>query len=177
MKICRIEHCFGEAGLPGTSDGLCRSHYKRFYRYGNAEVELRKVASWRGQSCWVKGCGKPVMAHGVCEMHYARVRRKQNPEAQRIRNRNYSERQRKKRIEAAGRPCPDLCEICGEFNIRIVFDHCHAGGHFRGWICDRCNRVLGLVKDSPLILSQLKEYLSNGVPQNDSRSQALITKN
>ena len=43
---------------------------------------------------------------------------------------------------------------------RIVFDHCHQSNSFRGWICDRCNKVLGLVKDSVELLNKMGTYLS-----------------
>ena len=85
-----------------------------------------------------------------------------DPEGQRRRSRAYQERQEAKRIALAGRPKPDLCEICGEFHSRIVFDHCHRQKHFRGWICDRCNKVLGLAKDSQQLLQLLSSYLGKG---------------
>jgi len=40
-----------------------------------------------------------------------------------------------------------------------VFDHCHDKGHFRGWICDRCNKTLGLVYDDIDLLKKLISYL------------------
>lgn len=61
---------------------------------------------------------------------------------------------------AAGRKKPDLCEICGEHHLRIVFDHDHATGLFRGWICDRCNKTLGHVKDNPNIFLKMAGYLT-----------------
>ena len=82
-----------------------------------------------------------------------------NPEDTAKNNAAYVERQKAKQIALAGRPKPETCEICNELNIRIVFDHCHKQGHFRDWICDRCNRVLGLVKDSSELLAKLREYL------------------
>ena len=88
-----------------------------------------------------------------------RKSRKNNPEAQRIRTENYRLRQEAKKIEIAGRPKPEFCEICNLNEFRIVFDHCHNSGFFRGWICDRCNRVLGIVKDSPELLKELALYL------------------
>ena len=66
------------------------------------------------------------------------------------------------RLEAlAGRPRPFCCELCNKPDDKrgIVFDHCHQKGHFRGWLCNRCNRVLGLVDDDPNILHQLAAYL------------------
>jgi len=56
------------------------------------------------------------------------------------------------------RPKPDFCDICGEGG-RIVFDHCHKRGHFRGWICDRCNRALGAAGDNIRLLRMLVAYL------------------
>jgi hypothetical protein len=91
----------------------------------------------------------------------ARARRKKDPEGQRRRMQAYLDRQRIAREELAGRPPPKVCEVCGELHIRIVFDHCHKLGHFRGWICDRCNRVLGLAYDSPRVLRLLAQYLED----------------
>jgi hypothetical protein len=96
------------------------------------------------------------------EAEIARKRRAADPEGQRIRSERWRKKRETERERLAGRPKPGLCEICGECNIRIVFDHCHRHGHFRGWICDRCNRVLGLIKDSPEILGLLARYLVNG---------------
>lgn len=83
-----------------------------------------------------------------------------NPEDNAKRNTAYLDRQRAKQIAIAGRPKPETCEICDEMNLRIVFDHCHTHGQFRGWICDRCNKVLGLIKDSSGLLSKLADYLN-----------------
>lgn len=58
----------------------------------------------------------------------------------------------------AGRARPHCCEICGA-RKRIVFDHEHKSGRFRGWICDRCNKVLGLCYDDSTLLRKLGSYL------------------
>lgn len=92
---------------------------------------------------------------------HLRIRRT-NPEAEKARMDRWRARQITKQEALAGRPKPDLCEICGEFHLRIVFDHCHASGAFRGWLCDRCNRVLGTVKDSPELLQRLIAYVEQG---------------
>ena len=96
------------------------------------------------------------------EAQQARTRRAADPEGQKLRYERWHTKRLAGQERIAGRPRPDLCEVCGELNLRIVFDHCHAAGHFRGWICDRCNKVLGMVKDSDLILNQLVRYLKNG---------------
>ena len=82
-----------------------------------------------------------------------------NPEKEKARLARHAERQAIKRIAEAGREKPELCEICFTNEFKIVFDHCHNSGKFRGWICDRCNRVLGIVKDSPELLRELALYL------------------
>ena len=58
----------------------------------------------------------------------------------------------------AGRPRPANCELCAEAAF-TKFDHCHMTGKFRGWLCDRCNRTLGQVKDSRELLAKMIEYL------------------
>lgn len=63
-----------------------------------------------------------------------------------------------KQLVEAGRPKPGNCEICNSGDP-LVFDHCHTKGHFRGWICHRCNRVLGQYKDRVGILMNMVEYL------------------
>jgi hypothetical protein len=57
------------------------------------------------------------------------------------------------------RPKPECCEVCDKPHRKIVFDHCHETGAFRGWICDPCNVALGLVKDNPETLERLAKYL------------------
>lgn len=58
----------------------------------------------------------------------------------------------------AGRPKPDICDVCGRGGL-IVYDHCHQQGHFRGWLCHMCNATLGFVADDPEILLKLANYL------------------
>jgi hypothetical protein len=63
---------------------------------------------------------------------------------------------RKEKI--AGRPRPEKCEVCGGVG-RICFDHDHATGAFRGWLCSHCNTTLGLAEDNPERLLKLALYL------------------
>lgn len=53
------------------------------------------------------------------------------------------------------------CVVCGS-RSRIVYDHSHATGLFRGWLCNACNVALGLVRDDPVRLRALAEYLEKG---------------
>jgi len=92
------------------------------------------------------------------EAAYAARWRQENPDKQRIRYERWRNNLEAKLWEKAGRPRSDICEIClsKEFT---VFDHCHKTDRFRGWICDRCNKMLGLVKDCPILLNKLANYL------------------
>lgn len=93
------------------------------------------------------------------QLEWERKYRSRHPE----RIRQQSAHQRDRRYEAAaGRPRPDICDICARRpseNNWICFDHCHQRGHFRGWICRRCNTVLGHVEDDPRLLVKMIAYL------------------
>lgn len=66
-----------------------------------------------------------------------------------------------KRLElSAGRPKPEVCEVCGDSG-KICFDHNHTTGAFRGWLCHNCNTALGHAKDNPELLQRLAKYLIN----------------
>jgi hypothetical protein len=64
-------------------------------------------------------------------------------------------------VEArAGRPRPRSCELCGETPSRVLhMDHDHGTGAFRGWLCFRCNVVLGRVRDDAALLAKMIDYL------------------
>ena len=61
--------------------------------------------------------------------------------------------------QIAGRPKSVVCEICGEANKKICFDHDHNTGKFRGWICHPCNATLGFVRDKIETLEKIIAYL------------------
>jgi len=68
---------------------------------------------------------------------------------------------KQRRLEKiSGRPRPETCEVCSRRNKRIVFDHCHKTGGFRGWLCHSCNTILGHANDDPEILRKLIGYLT-----------------
>lgn len=41
----------------------------------------------------------------------------------------------------------------------LAVDHCHTTGKIRGLLCMNCNKSLGLLKDNPLIVKNMLEYL------------------
>lgn len=75
--------------------------------------------------------------------------------------REASTRMMDERALLTGRPKPTGCDICGgnDKRWRLAYDHCHAKGHFRGWLCRRCNLVLGRVNDDPNLLRRMIAYL------------------
>ena len=55
------------------------------------------------------------------------------------------------------------CHCCGEHELnldrRLCIDHSHETGAFRGWLCQFCNKALGLCRDNPKILVEYLEGL------------------
>lgn len=62
------------------------------------------------------------------------------------------------------RPMPERCENPGcvtprPYKRRMVLDHCHETGAFRGWLCSSCNVSLGQLGDSEKSILGILEYL------------------
>jgi len=53
---------------------------------------------------------------------------------------------------------PMICAICGLKN-RVVIDHDHATGKFRGLLCNGCNTMLGMAQEDENILRAAASYL------------------
>jgi|SRR5215471_2510212 len=99
----------------------------------------------------------------------AQVRRRdKDPDGARRRARAYLQRREAEREALAGRSRPEVCDLCGQSGP-TVFDHCHHQGHFRGWLCHRCNRVLGSVGDSIELLRKMVAYLEANDGKADSQ--------
>jgi hypothetical protein len=61
---------------------------------------------------------------------------------------------------------PDRCEVCGRqtnnktgMKNSICIDHVHSSGKVRGWLCNQCNRAVGMTYENPEILRKLAIYL------------------
>ena len=113
-----------------------------------------------------------ALYHANAEQRRAKARQKYRDNREKIlarsrepeiRRREIERRKVKRRasfVAEAGRSKPEFCEICGSNEEKIVFDHCHARGHFRGWLCDRCNLILGFAHDDGDLLLKLAAYLA-----------------
>lgn len=52
------------------------------------------------------------------------------------------------------------CAACGRLpRRRLVGDHCHKTGRFRGIVCDQCNIAMGQTGDNPDLLRKLADWI------------------
>lgn len=60
------------------------------------------------------------------------------------------------------------CHLCGkpEGAKWLHMDHCHETGRFRGWLCENCNRSLGLLEDNPALIERGAGYLEGKLNPN-----------
>ena len=78
---CSVEGC--DAPIFVKLRGLCRTHYHRWYRYGDPVINRSPI---RG-ICSVVDCDRPHHARGWCSVHYRRWRRYGDHEhLERVRN-------------------------------------------------------------------------------------------
>ena len=69
-----------------------------------------------------------------------------------------------RRIVGAAPPIGTPCWACKEVprdNKRLCCDHDHKTGRFRGWLCGKCNRSIGLMNESKENCIRIYEYLCN----------------
>jgi len=53
---------------------------------------------------------------------------------------------------------PDKCQVCfAQETIHV--DHNHKTGIVRGFLCGGCNRALGILKENPIRIRQLADYI------------------
>lgn len=58
-----------------------------------------------------------------------------------------------------------VCAICGKaasgdgYDKHLQVDHCHDTGRIRGLLCHKCNKAIGLLKDSVDLVQKACRYL------------------
>ena len=57
------------------------------------------------------------------------------------------------------RPKLIICPICDKETHKVVLDHNHSTGKFRGWLCNDCNNALGKFNDDIDFLKKAIKYL------------------
>ena len=85
-----------------------------------------------------------------------RVWREKNKDRRSKYNRDW--RMRKRHVD---HPMPDNCEICDapRQDRNLYWDHDHATGLHRGWLCNHCNLAIGQMAESPNRLRAAAYYL------------------
>lgn len=140
----------------------------------NGHVGPRYVSTWRCVKCTVDRViswqeANPEKKRAKQKRHQARKSKGQKLLESRRDHATERQRREKRLAEIAGRPRPNVCDICEEPNTRrndvIAFDHCHKHGHFRGWLCDRCNTTIGAAEDKPELLRKMADYLERTAPK------------
>lgn len=87
----------------------------------------------------------------------ARRFRAEHREEYRKYHREYA--RRRSGVPEPARPAPALCECCAA-KRKLVVDHDHATGAFRGWLCDLCNMAIGLLGDTAEGVGRAVRYLT-----------------
>lgn len=153
---------------PTAAAAAGQKHYFTGKVCRNGHIGPRYVSNWRCVQCVVERV--VAWQHANPEKKREKQKRyeaKLSPERKLADSRHDHQTERQRRevrlTEIAGRPRPIICDICEEQNTRrndvIAFDHCHQNGHFRGWLCDRCNTTLGQAQDNPELLRKMADYL------------------
>jgi hypothetical protein len=52
-------------------------------------------------------------------------------------------------------------------------DHCHNTGVFRGILCNKCNRGIGLLEDDPARCRAAASYLLQGQPETPTHKPSM----
>lgn len=56
------------------------------------------------------------------------------------------------------------CKIClrhqSELKNKLNVDHCHQSKTVRSLLCNQCNQALGLLKENPITIKAMLEYVS-----------------
>ena len=134
---------------------------RKLYRIKNKASIQKSIQDWKNthrdrvRELERKYAKKKYHSNPELALKKTKAWRKLNPEKWKMAKNKAHNKHREK---IASRPRPFNCEICGELR-RIVYDHSHQTGLFRGWICDPCNMALGLVRDNPVILTAMIKYL------------------
>ena len=66
-----------------------------------------------------------------------------------------------KEVERVEQIIKGVCTICGcsDKTRRLCVDHDHKTNKFRGLLCARCNRGIGMFRDNPILLEKASTYL------------------
>ncbi len=177
-EACKYGH-IAERRIANYDCVLCNRERLKPWRQANPDKRAEQSKRYRDKhpETAIKATSKYREVHSeelkVKHREQEKARRASNPERQRAYLDKYKARQKAKQEMIAGRPRAACCDICNSYEV-TVFDHCHASMRFRGWLCHRCNRTLGHVKDDPALLRKLIAYLEGDLTVSDRAHAHLI---
>jgi hypothetical protein len=97
------------------------------------------------------------------KLAYQKEYNKKNRAARRVYMVGYRFGLTKEAYEALKKKQKNRCAICRGKQVKgwknLAVDHDHKTGKVRGLLCNRCNRVIGAMKDSPKLLWKAALYL------------------
>ena len=140
----------GKNGL-NSSCRLCVNTKRHVYRVSNPQ---------KGSSAFKKWYHKDV------EKSRERLRRwrRENPDKSKaVYRRSYLKRYdlTPEAFDSMLKAQGGVCLVCQSLNggKALCVDHDHESGHIRDLLCDRCNTVLGLVRENPMLIRSMLLYL------------------
>lgn len=132
------------------------------------------------ESDFYRGGGKLLAHCKQCDHEKSKLWRQKNPErvkenSKKWKSKNPSRTKELNRISLLRRrydmtpeqlrwaeeQAAGVCPLCGD-KAKLVIDHDHNTGKFRGLLCLKCNGGLGLFRDNIEALKTAIEYLKNG---------------
>lgn len=141
--MARENNVCGHLDREYKAKGMCSSCYAKEHAKLNRDRELARKKEWY---------------HNNRERNLAQNKewRQNNPERRLAYVRRY------RGLPTPTRPEPTACELCNQpcqQNKVLCIDHCHTTGQFRGWLCSKCNRGVGLLGDDLASIQRAAAYL------------------
>lgn len=131
----------------------CKSAWNEYC----TEVRRKTRESWTGVA-------DPSIPHGVTNSYFRHGCR--CPDCKDAHNNSSNALQRIKKLEIFKSYALLVvsCEICGSAEKKLVVDHDHSNGEFRGMLCHSCNTAIGKLGDSVDRLKSAIGYLEKTRP-------------
>ena len=131
-----------------------KREYMRHWRAVNPERVREQARKWAIDNSERKRAA--ALQWQATNPEKVRAAKLKRIEAHRKYNREYA--RKRKGLPIPTRVMPELCEAnCGR--RAKCLDHCHITNTFRGWLCNSCNRGLGLLGDTVTNLNNLINYM------------------
>jgi Recombination endonuclease VII len=166
--VCSVENCNSKP----CANGMCNKHYLRM-RNGRhivdsgvkicTQCDLKKPVTEFARHSGTKDGRRPD-----CRSCHAKYHRRRRTDERVRRNDDYKTWYRitlddyeRMVAEQDGKCAICRCEPnhANKRHKRLVVDHDHETGRVRGLLCNKCNRALGIFKDSVAVLEKAISYL------------------